>query len=70
MESNLTEGAVVVDAYNVLGYIALHRMGLEPIVLGNLPPAGDTIIEKLDEVKAQLFKELQAADYNPNPAGL
>lgn len=26
--------------------------------------------EKVDEVKAQLFKELQAAGYNPNPAGL
>lgn len=132
--------------------LLLHRMGLEPIVLGNLPAAGDTIIEKLehyigehghagfacvlltpddegnkvgeskkkryrarqnvvlelgmvlaslgrqrvailykqsvelpsdingliyipfqekvDEVKAQLFKELQAAGYNPNPAGL
>lgn len=28
--------------------LVLHRMGLEPIVLGNLPAAGDTIIEKLE----------------------
>ena len=26
----------------------LHKMGLEPIVLANLPTAGDTIIEKLE----------------------
>jgi len=29
--------------------LVLHRMGLEPIVLGNLPAAGDTIIEKLEK---------------------
>lgn len=28
--------------------LVLHRMGLEPIVLQNLPAAGDTIIEKLE----------------------
>jgi predicted nucleotide-binding protein len=28
--------------------LVLHRMGLEPIVLANLPAAGDTIIEKLE----------------------
>jgi predicted nucleotide-binding protein len=28
--------------------LVLRRMGLEPIVLGNLPASGDTIIEKLE----------------------
>jgi predicted nucleotide-binding protein len=28
--------------------LILHRMGLEPIILGNLAAAGDTIIEKLE----------------------
>src|SRR5713226_9166483 len=28
--------------------LVLHKMGLEPIVLGNLPADGDTIIEKLE----------------------
>jgi predicted nucleotide-binding protein len=28
--------------------LLLHKMGLEPIVLANLPAAGDTIIEKLE----------------------
>lgn len=28
--------------------LMLHKMGLEPIVLANLPAAGDTIIEKLE----------------------
>jgi len=28
--------------------LMLHKMGLEPIVLANLPTAGDTIIEKLE----------------------
>lgn len=28
--------------------LVLRRMGLEPIVLANLPSAGDTIIEKLE----------------------
>lgn len=35
------------DARNALELL-LHRMGLEPIVLANLPAAGDTIIEKLE----------------------
>ena len=29
--------------------LIIHRMGLEPIVLGNLAAAGDTIIEKLEK---------------------
>jgi predicted nucleotide-binding protein len=29
--------------------LLLRRMGLEPIVLANLPAAGDTIIEKLEQ---------------------
>ncbi len=29
--------------------LVLHRMGLRPIVLANLPAAGDTIIEKLEQ---------------------
>ena len=28
--------------------LLLHKMGLEPIILQNLPAAGDTIIEKLE----------------------
>lgn len=29
--------------------LLLHQMGLEPIVLGDLPAEGDTIIEKLEK---------------------
>lgn len=36
-----------VDSRNQLELI-LHRMRLEPIILGNLAAAGDTIIEKLE----------------------
>jgi predicted nucleotide-binding protein len=36
------------DARNSLELL-LHRMGLTPVVLANLPAAGDTIIEKLEK---------------------
>lgn len=35
-------------ARDQLQELILHRMGLEPIILGNLAAAGDTIIEKLE----------------------
>src|SRR3989442_1386935 len=36
--------------------LILHRMGLEPIILANLPAGGDTIIEKLESYLGETGK--------------
>lgn len=61
-ESPATRGGIHRDIFIIYGHddearqgleLLLHRMGLNPIVLANLTPDGDTIIEKLEKYLGQ-----------------
>src|ERR1700694_464133 len=61
-EGPATRGGMHRDIFVIYGHddearqgleLLLHRMGLNPIVLANLTPDGDTIIEKLEKYLGQ-----------------